>query len=169
MLKFFTYLDSKIAYSDIGAGPAILWGHSYLFDKSCFAFQIDKLSKNFRCIAVDLWGHGDSSKLPEEINSFRDITQYSIVSQAFSARWAIELAQLQPEKLASLVCVGSFVGTESEVMKDSFNTLLQEVEKSHQVTDAIARFIAPFMFCEETYQKKYYLNLLPLCNLNQGN
>lgn len=170
MLKFFTYLNSKIGYSDIGAGPVILWGHSYLFDKSSFAFQIDKLSKNFRCIAVDLWGHGDSSKLPEEINSFRDIakvmsllmddlniTQYSIVSQAFSARWAIELAQLQPEKLASLVCVGSFVGTESEVMKDSFNTLLQEVEKSHQVTDAIARFIAPFMFCEATYQKKYYL------------
>ncbi|MGL5668106.1 MAG: alpha/beta fold hydrolase, partial [Shewanella sp.] len=46
---------SQLSYLDIGSGPALLFGHSYLWDSAMWAPQIASLSQQYRCIVPDLW------------------------------------------------------------------------------------------------------------------
>ena len=50
----------EIAYTDAGQGDPILFVHGFPFNKSMWEAQTASLSGQFRCIAVDLRGHGDS-------------------------------------------------------------------------------------------------------------
>ena len=52
--KNYAYQDgSKIHYLDVGKGPVVLFGHSYLWDSRMWKSQIEELSRNYRCIVRD--------------------------------------------------------------------------------------------------------------------
>jgi 3-oxoadipate enol-lactonase len=61
-----TVNGATVAYSDTGApkgkpdAPAIVFGHGLLFSKSMFAAQIAALRNDYRCIAIDWRGQGDT-------------------------------------------------------------------------------------------------------------
>ncbi len=55
----------EIAYDDVGAGPAILFLHGFPFNRSMWREQIDLLSPEFRVVAPDLRGHGESTVTPQ--------------------------------------------------------------------------------------------------------
>lgn len=42
--------------------PVIVFGHSLLFDHRMWAPQVAELSKDFRCVAIDFRGHGQSDE-----------------------------------------------------------------------------------------------------------
>lgn len=44
------------------SAPAIVFGHSLLFDHRMWAPQVADLSRDFRCIAIDFKGHGQSDE-----------------------------------------------------------------------------------------------------------
>ena len=48
---------------DRGQGPTLLFVHGWLNDASVWGGVIEELSGDFRCIAVDLRGHGQSLSL----------------------------------------------------------------------------------------------------------
>ena len=73
--KQITLDNKRLSYLDIGTGPVLLFGHSYLCDAKMWAPQIEHLSKQYRCVVPDLWGHGESDTLPESTHSLRDISQ----------------------------------------------------------------------------------------------
>ena len=54
---------STLHYQDHGTGFPLLLGHSYLWDAAMWAPQIDALSRQYRVIVPDLWGHGASGAL----------------------------------------------------------------------------------------------------------
>ena len=56
---------STLHYQDHGAGFPVLLGHSYLWDAAMWAPQIDALSRSYRVIVPDLWGHGASGAPPD--------------------------------------------------------------------------------------------------------
>ena len=49
-----------LSYQDIGEGFPIIFGHSFLWTHRMWEPQIKSLSKHYRCIVPDLWGHGES-------------------------------------------------------------------------------------------------------------
>lgn len=65
-----------IAFEDSGPehGPAILFGHSLLFDRRMWAPQVAELSRDHRCIAIDFPGHGDSDE-PARDHTMLDNTE----------------------------------------------------------------------------------------------
>jgi pimeloyl-ACP methyl ester carboxylesterase len=65
MKQFMEIAGRRMAYQDEGQGPALLFGHSYLWDSAMWAPQIEALKEHYRCIVPELWGHGDSDVLPE--------------------------------------------------------------------------------------------------------
>ena len=65
MKQFMEIAGRRMAYLDEGQGPALLFGHSYLWDSAMWAPQIEALKEHYRCIVPELWGHGDSDVLPE--------------------------------------------------------------------------------------------------------
>jgi pimeloyl-ACP methyl ester carboxylesterase len=56
----------NLYYTDQGAGdPPLLFVHGWCCNSSHFQPQVDFFSRDHRCIAVDLRGHGESDK-PEQ-------------------------------------------------------------------------------------------------------
>lgn len=68
----------KLHYQETGSGPAMILVHGWTCDLSHFAPQAAHFSPRFRCISVDLRGHGRSDK-PEQ--------QYSIEGFAGDIAW----------------------------------------------------------------------------------
>jgi pimeloyl-ACP methyl ester carboxylesterase len=58
--SFTTSFGTKLAYTDVGTGKPILYLHGLSFDRHMWLPTIEHLGK-YRCITVDLPGHGDSS------------------------------------------------------------------------------------------------------------
>ena len=55
----------RLSYEEAGSGPAMILVHGWTCDRSHFAPQAAHFSKRYRCISVDLRGHGESDK-PEQ-------------------------------------------------------------------------------------------------------
>jgi len=56
---------ARLAFDDRGEGsPAFLFVHGWACDRSVWAAQVEEFSKDYRCVAVDLRGCGDSAATP---------------------------------------------------------------------------------------------------------
>lgn len=92
--------------------------HGYLSSKESFIYQTDYLSKNFRVIAPDLSGFGESPPLksPYSLDDYVSevlnlvnalgLDSYCVVAHSFGARVAIKLALLD-KRLNKLVLTGA--------------------------------------------------------------
>ncbi|GAL19475.1 beta-ketoadipate enol-lactone hydrolase [Vibrio maritimus] len=54
-MKQFTVEGQVMTYQDVGEGPVVLFGHSYLWDSQMWQPQVEALSQHYRCIVPDLW------------------------------------------------------------------------------------------------------------------
>ncbi len=159
--KNYSYQDgSKINYLDVGTGPVILFGHSYLWDGRMWESQIEELSKNYRCIVPDLWGHGKSGGLPESYNNLSDlahayhrfmqsleIEEYSVVGLSVGGMWGAHLASLYKKEVQSLIIMDSYLGAEEEEAKQQYFDLINAFEGG--VSKELADRVAPFFFRSE--------------------
>ena len=55
----------ELTYTDAGRGPAVVFLHGFPFDRSMWRGQVERLSADFRVIAPDLRGHGESTLTSE--------------------------------------------------------------------------------------------------------
>src|SRR5947209_17613651 len=53
-----------LAYEECGTGFPVVFVHGLTFNRGTWKPIIDRLADRFRCIAVDLPGHGESVGLP---------------------------------------------------------------------------------------------------------
>ena len=69
----------RVAYHESGSGPTVLLLHASLHDRRDFDPIVDTLARNYRTIAVDWPGHGESDPLdfPMEASSplFADVLE----------------------------------------------------------------------------------------------
>ena len=77
-MPFATLDGQSLHYLDQGQGPVVLLGSSYLWDHTMWAPQIEALSRHYRVIALDLWGHGQSGRLPEGMTSLDDLARQAL-------------------------------------------------------------------------------------------
>ena len=77
-MPFVTIDGQALHYLDQGTGPAVLLAGSYLWDQAMWAPQIAALSQQYRVIALDLWGHGQSGPLPAGTMSLDDIARQAL-------------------------------------------------------------------------------------------
>jgi 3-oxoadipate enol-lactonase len=59
--------DIQLAYDDAGSGPAVVLIHGYPFNRTMWNEQVEALRGNYRVIAPDLRGFGESA--PEKVDS----------------------------------------------------------------------------------------------------
>ncbi|MEQ5091673.1 alpha/beta hydrolase [Providencia rettgeri] len=147
-------INSKMNYIDIGKGFPLLLGHSYLFDKHMWSEQIFELSKYYRIIAPDLWGHGLSPELPEFSEDLTDIAhdhldlmntlgikEFGIIGISVGGMWGAQLAALYPHRVKLLVLIGTYLGSEPEIQRQKYYALLDEINKSGLITNSILQYI----------------------------
>ncbi|MDF7759731.1 alpha/beta fold hydrolase [Kosakonia cowanii] len=106
-------------YRDIGEGPTLLFAHGLFASHHIFAAQVQALSHSYRCIVLDMPGHGlsgyDSAgwtldDLSGDLALMIDelaLGTVTIVGQSQGAMVALRLAARHPELLAGLVLIGT--------------------------------------------------------------
>lgn len=152
-MKTFTLNAQTMHYQDIGEGPVLVFGHSYLWDSTMWAPQVEVLSQSYRCIVPDFWGHGGSSVAPESTRTLSDyandvlalldhldIDTFSLIGLSSGGMWATELVINAPARVKSLVLMDTFVGLEPEVVHTKYFAKMAEMEEHAALTTDIVEF-----------------------------
>lgn len=155
----------QMAYQDIGQGPVILFGHSFLWDSQMWAPQIEVLSQDYRCIVPDFWSHGQSDSAPTNTCSLKgyaqqllalidhlDIEKFSIIGLSVGGMWGAELTSLVPSRVNALVLMDTFVGLEPEVTHKKYFHMLDIIAQHQAVPESIIDAITPLFFANNANQ-----------------
>ena len=155
--------NKTMAYREMGDGPPILFGHSYLWDSAMWQPQLESLSSQYRCIAPDLWGHGNSDTSPpgpvtietltEDMLAFADglgLQQFSVAGLSVGGMWAAGLALAHPQRIASLIIMDSYVGPEPEQAQQQYFGMLDTVKQLTGIPPAMQDAIVPLFFSPVT-------------------
>ncbi|SFT61190.1 Pimeloyl-ACP methyl ester carboxylesterase [Kosakonia arachidis] len=147
-------MKAMMSYLDTGSGFPVLLGHSYLFDKSMWAPQIEALAKQFRVIAPDLWGHGDSPNLPASTTSLADlaadhlalmdalqIEEFAVVGLSVGGMWGAELAAAAPQRVKALMLFDTFIGDETCEARERYFGMLNAIETTGFIPPAMLDYI----------------------------
>lgn len=150
-------------YQDIGEGYPLLLGHSYLWASTMWEPQLKHLPQEFRCIAVDLWDHGQSGCLDAKrytIEQLADdywefikclgISEFGIIGLSVGGMWGAHLALKYPHAVSALVMMDTYVGSEPQVTQQKYFKMLDLIEKEQCFTPALIDQIAPLFFSPQT-------------------
>ncbi|MFI8223014.1 alpha/beta fold hydrolase [Pseudomonas sp. NPDC085632] len=158
-MPFFTVDGQALHYIDQGTGPAVLLAGSYLWDHAMWAPQIAALSPHYRVIALDLWGHGESGRLPEGTTSLDDIArqaqalldhldidQVTLVGLSVGGMWGVRLALSAPQRLNGLVLMDTYVGVEPEPTRQYYFSLFKQIEDTGEISEQLLDIVVPIFF-----------------------
>jgi pimeloyl-ACP methyl ester carboxylesterase len=165
-MKTFVIDGSKMAYLDVGQGPVILFGHSYLWNSAMWSPQIEVLSQSFRCIVPDMWGHGQSEGTPQSTTDLGgyaaqllalmdelNIDQFSVVGLSVGGMWGAELATMAPSRVMSLVLLDTFVGLEPQVANEKYYAMLSTIEQEKAFTAEVIEALARLNFANASKKR----------------
>ncbi len=163
------HLQGKtLSYLDIGEGPVLLFGHSYLWDAGMWSAQVNRLSAHFRCLVPELWGHGGSGPIPDcevypletltdDLQAFVSLLEldcFTPIGLSVGGMWAPRLAQRLPGQVERLVIMDSDVGEESPESQARFLGMIQMARQAGGFAPPLVEACLPFFFCDQTLEEK---------------
>lgn len=116
---------ATIAYSDEGQGtPAFVFVHGLACDRSFWAPQVEDLSRDYRCISIDLRGRGESSPMPpfdtttqaDDIAAVIETSEVApaiVVGHSLGGIAALLLNDRRPDLVLGLVLADSPINAET--------------------------------------------------------
>ena len=119
-----------VAFDDVGSGPPIVFAHGLTFSRETWRPVIDRLADRFRCIAVDLPGHGESSAPPGTLEAVADAV-HSVVISLDLARPVLaghSAAAVIVSLYAASYPVAGVVNVDQPLFIRPFGELLQRIE-----------------------------------------
>ncbi|HEV7679368.1 MAG TPA: alpha/beta hydrolase [Candidatus Dormibacteraeota bacterium] len=144
----------RVAYEDTGGGgPAVIFSHGLLMDREMFAPQLEALRGEFRCIAWDARGHGDSDEATEPFtywDSAEDmfalaahlgVERAFLVGMSQGGFLSLRAALRRPDFLLGLGLIDTQAGVEDPEMADN-DRAMGHVWKEHGLNDDLAEIIA---------------------------
>ncbi len=161
-LKTTTYKNTKISYSDIGKGTAIVLLHGFLENRLMWEFFISELSKKYRVIAIDLLGHGqseclgyihtmeDQADMVHEILSELRIKKAIFAGHSMGGYIALAYAELYPEMVKGIALVNSTSRADSDERKQNRDRAIKAVKKDHT---AFVRLSIANLFSESNRER----------------
>lgn len=149
-----TVNDRRIAYEDSGGeGPVVIFSHGLLMDREMFAPQVEALRGEFRCIAWDARGHGDSDDATEPFTYWDSaddmlalaeqlgVERAFLVGMSQGGFVALRAALRRPDFVLGLVLIDTQAGEEEPEMVQN-NEAMGHVWKTHGLNDDLAEIIA---------------------------
>ena len=149
----------KIHYVEQGEGPAVVFVHGLVLDHTMFEAQFEDLPERYRCIALDLRGHGrsDSPDGPwsmqdsvDDVIAFVDGVNAApchLVGMSWGGMIALRIGVQRPELVRSLVLIDTAAGAtrgDQRQQQDWFMDKLLE----DGLSDEIIAASVPVMFGE---------------------
>jgi 3-oxoadipate enol-lactonase len=113
------YLDvpgARVAYEEQGDGPAVVFSHAALGDRRMWDPQVHPFSERFRVVRYDARGFGQTTSEGSPFTRHEDLLRLldeigierpHLVGGSLGGRVSIDFALAHPDRVASLVLVGS--------------------------------------------------------------
>ncbi|AZG73587.1 alpha/beta fold hydrolase [Shewanella livingstonensis] len=157
--------NQPLYYSDEGHGPVIIFCHGLLTSSTMWRSQINTLSSQYRCIAIDFWGHGQTTTIPETTQNLQDVAQQvltlmdllniksaAIIGHGSGGAIAAELVLYAPVRINALIMLNSFVGFEPQVNCVKYQGLMAQIANEQTISTALAHIISPLFFSKDIEQ-----------------
>ena len=140
-MESLTIGDLTLYYQEWGSGYPLVLIHGLGSDHTVWEGIVPLLKNNYRVLALDLRGHGMSTKTPgpysielfsHDLNQFLeslDIDQAHFVGHSMGGTILLEMALTHSEKIRSLTLITSFASVDSQLektFKDLKEILIQE-------------------------------------------
>ncbi|MGA3799440.1 3-oxoadipate enol-lactonase 2 [compost metagenome] len=158
-MPFVTLDGQPLHYIDQGTGPAVLLAGSYLWDQAMWAPQIAALSQQYRVIALDLWGHGESGPMPTGTTTLGDVARQALalldhlevdrvtlVGLSVGGMWGVRFALSAPQRLNGLVLMDTYVGVEPESTRQYYFSLFDMIEQTGVIAPQLLDIVVPIFF-----------------------
>ncbi len=153
----------RLCYEIEGEGYPVILVHSYLWDKDMWKPQREELSKNYKCISIDLWAHGGSDilydvkeysveNLTKDVIAFADklgIEEFIYAGLSVGGMIGAHLALKYPERLKASVIMDAYSGDEPDETKALYFGMLDIIENIKQISEQMADQIAPIFFSKQ--------------------
>ncbi len=147
----------SLAVHEVGAGPALVLGHSLTFDHRMFLAQAESLSKTYRVLLVDLHGQGESSA-PDEHFSLEDMAddveralqsldagRVCYLGHSMGGMVGMRLALRHPERVGALVLMNTSAEAEPPSVQDLYDSV-NEGSRGKPSNQATVGFLMNLMF-----------------------
>lgn len=155
--------NKKLKVKVLGEGYPIIFVHSYLWDKDMWKPQIEELSKDFKCICIDLWGHGESDFLDKnESCSLKDLSEdiiaianklnlekFNYIGLSVGAMLGTYLALNYNDKVNKLILMDGYSGDEPKETQDKYLNLLNSIEQLKFIPEHLSDIIVPMFFSKK--------------------
>ncbi len=151
----FFYKKIKIQYSETGKGKVIVLLHGFLENRSMWNYISKELSKKYRVICIDLFGHGETENygyihtMEEQANMINAILnhilvrKYILVGHSMGGYVALSFAKLFPKNLKGLCLMNSSALPDSPEKKINRDRAIHAVRKDYKT---FVRIAIPMLF-----------------------
>jgi pimeloyl-ACP methyl ester carboxylesterase len=146
--------DSDVA--DNGTGPAVVFSHGTLLDRTMFLPQTAALDERYRTVAYT--SRAGTSRYGTE-RSLEDlgadclavvdragIDRFVLVGMSVGGFMAIELALRHPERIAGLVLVATQAEAYTEQQRHAFGALLEPLDTGGTIPEHVIEAFRPVIF-----------------------
>lgn len=142
-MKHLFYKKTKINFSDIGKGTAVVLLHGYLENLSMWDNLVPEFSKKNRVITIDLLGHGQSdcsgyihsmeeqADMVAEVLSQLKIKKAILIGHSMGGYVALAFAELYSERIKALVLMNSTSLADNDEKKHNRDRAIQAVKKNY--------------------------------------
>lgn len=142
-MKLIHYKNSKISYSDIGKGTAVVLLHGFLENQTMWHYLAPELSKKYRLITIDLLGHGDTeclgyvhtmednADMVREVLSELRIRKAVFGGHSMGGYVALAFAELYPDYIKGLILLNSTSRADNEERKLNRDRAIKVVKKDY--------------------------------------
>ena len=150
--------DINIAYEDTGQGTPLVLIHGHPFNRSMWSDQVCALSTNYRVIAPDLRGYGETTVVPGKttLEDFaRDVAQLldslnidkiTLAGLSMGGQIVFEFYHLFPQRVHALILADTFAQADTEEGRckryDTAERLLSQGMREY-AQEVLPKMIAP--------------------------
>ena len=157
---------AEMHYEEVGSGPPLLFGHSYLWDRRMWMPQVEHLCARYRCIVPDLWAHGRSGPPPRAIDlgSIAEhhhalmkglgIGRYAVAGLSIGGMWGLRLALRHPEAVAALAVFNTSASAEPPIPRARYLSLLGGVPHLPRIPRKILATVVMSYFSPRSHKTR---------------
>jgi pimeloyl-ACP methyl ester carboxylesterase len=145
----------RIGYDDTGGdGPAVLFSHGFLMDRTMFAVQVQDLSDTYRCVSWDERGFGeteapgpftywDSAADAVALLDHLGIERAAFVGMSQGGFLSLRAALASPDRVAGICLIDSAADTDDEDTLAGYRQMLDALTGDDDDTwEAVAQIVA---------------------------
>lgn len=151
---------SETVCTDLGNGPAVVFAHGTLMDRTMFDPQVDAFREDYRTIAYDLRARTDQYARPYDLADLvadcrrlldaRGVDSCVLAGMSMGGFLALEFALAHPERVDGLVLIDSMAKPHEPEVRERHQGMVDALQDAPTVPRETAEPVAEEVFSETT-------------------